>query len=188
MNGASYEQLQFAFGISYRTAKDIRHRLGLTPRVKRDKQPPAVPDDWYVIAPTKFKKDLQGYYAMTRLQIERLVELTGVSTRPMNPPPRPKVQVSRKPIRNFKQFIHKRTPDIAGGVPSAAAHHLRRFYPNVHRCDIGMSETTSETWGDRHGLPNRGKGLYYVAGVGAISELELVNLAMDKGFEPFSVG
>lgn len=182
MAGTSYQELQSEFGIAYRTVKDMRARLGLPPRVKRDKQPPSIPNDWYAVAPNMFKKELQAYYAMSRLQIERLVETTGIKTRPMNPPPKPK-PVSSRPIKQFKQFIHKRTPDIAPGVPSAAAQFLRRHYLSVHRCDIHMTETTSETWGDRHKLPNRGKGLYYVAGVGVVSELQLVNLALDKGFE-----
>jgi len=62
-------------------------------------------------------------------------------------------------------------------VASRAAQHLRRTFASVHRCDIKMRDRSAATWGSERGLPNRGRGLYFVSGRGVMTEQEMIALA-----------
>jgi len=75
-------------------------------------------------------------------------------------------------------------PKLVENVPTnldLAADHLRRFYSNVHSCSIRM--TLGKTWGEYHNLPNKGRGLYYVEGVGVVTNEGMLRLARKHGHD-----
>ena len=65
-----------------------------------------------------------------------------------------------------------------------AAHHLRRFYSRVHRCDLKMYTGRNTVWADMQTppIPNHGIGYYWVAGKGAILNADMIDLAVSRGF------
>lgn len=73
-------------------------------------------------------------------------------------------------------------PEIVQSVYDRAADHLRRFYANVHRCDIQMFDHQRVTWGDLNNVPNHGDGYYYVDGKGVLPHDRMLSLARERGF------
>lgn len=73
--------------------------------------------------------------------------------------------------------------ELDATVAGCAAQHLRRFYQNVHRADLRLTEGSRKTWGDEKGLPDGGRGFFYVAGLGTMPDYEMIALARDHGFE-----
>lgn len=57
-----------------------------------------------------------------------------------------------------------------------AVRVLRGRYPSVHRCDIRLRERSSETFGDRIGLPDKGRGWWWIATVGAVDRDTLLGM------------
>lgn len=87
---------------------------------------------------------------------------------------------------NFMGRSRTYVPSAGVSPPDAvqgAAQYLRRHYPNVFPCSIliteygGENKRTPQTWGDQHGLPEGGKGHYYVENVGVITNSALLELA-----------
>lgn len=63
-----------------------------------------------------------------------------------------------------------------------AASHLRRYYSNVHRCDIKVYEHQRITWGDLRQIPNSGVGYYFVDGKGIMAQEDMLALSREHGF------
>ena len=83
-----------------------------------------------------------------------------------------------------KPSFHRNKSGLGFGVQSSppsdlasqAAQHLRRFHSNVYNCEILPI-------GERKHLPDKGKGMWSIAGVGAVSAEKLIELAEAKGFD-----
>jgi len=178
-----------AWDTIYRWCNDIGFRPDTKkPTATRPMKKVEVPADWADVAPTKYKIELSAIYNISVKMVDRLIKMTGIRSRltaheiaRFRPQTR---QVTNKTssgyARHFKTFsYHSEMPRTA---PQEAAQHLRRFYPNVHRCDIMMRVGSASTWGDEHGVPNHGKGFYRVMPVGVMTEVEMVLLAVQKGF------
>ena len=242
MNGASYQQLAFEFGVTHDAAAEARRRFRIPPRHYHGKKsPPAdlaevvgakgvtgarlhysvgwstlrrwiedagvpvdrtkrygvqkprevtVPADWAEIAPTMFKAQLAQHYGISHKTVNRIIEMSGVQSKRIVPKPKPapkpktKRQYHRGNWRNtgWRVFNHSHASTELRTMSTEAARFLRRFYPNVHRCDIQMREGSATTWGDEHGVPNRGKGWYRV-GPNTMTELDMVNHALARGMD-----
>lgn len=132
-----------------------------------------VPKSWGEIAPTMNRIELGTHYDVDKRTIARWIIESGV--KPLEKKSR---YVPRPVIRERKLAKY------GGGAikeVSNAACYLRRFYKCVHRCDI--YETAELRWGQNRGLPNWGRGLYYVDGVGVIPNSKLLELAEEHGYE-----
>jgi hypothetical protein len=130
---------------------------------------PPVPEDWREIAPTMHKRDLSLRYEVRCGTITRWVKESGVQAK-----------------RRERVWFPKAEKDeriALESVPEcdAAADFLRGFYSNVHRCDIQM--TLSRTWGQVHDIPDKGRGRYYVEGVGVVTNEGLMQLARKHGHD-----
>jgi ribosomal protein S13 len=148
-----------------------------------------IPDDWADVAPTKFKVELASHYGISSRMVDRLIEKTGIRSR-KTPHELARERPARerrprppcwRPGANYHVFRH--AAELPRTTPEQAAHFLRRFYLNVHRADIRMREGSTETWGDVHGAKDHGKGQYHVHPLGIMSELDMVMLAVKRGFE-----
>jgi hypothetical protein len=148
-----------------------------------------VPPDWKQVAPTKYKTELVAHYGLSWRMIERLIEKTGVRSRPTvhelargkTAQERQKRPICWRKAGSLDAFRY--STELPRSTPQEAAQFLRRFHANVHRADIRMREGSKETWGDLHGAKDHGKGQYYVHPIGIMSELDMVMLAVKRGFE-----
>ncbi|OXE37495.1 MAG: hypothetical protein CGW95_01205 [Phenylobacterium zucineum] len=159
------------------------------PTKTRPRKDIEVPADWAEVAPTKFKVELSVHYGLSSRMIDRLIERTGIRSRKTVHElarERPSKEQHQRPLcwrPSGSFYTFRNGAELPRSTPEAAAQFLRRRYANVHRADIRMKEGSAETWGDRRGLPDHGKGQYYVHPVGVVSELDLVMLAVRHGFE-----
>jgi hypothetical protein len=105
--------------------------------------------------------------------VARWLQETGATTKPSGV--RAKSGPKRTGWRNPKteQIVRPEGLD-------AAANYLRMHYANVHKCCI--HETLRRRWGTNRGLPNGGRGLYFVDGVGVITNEQLLELARKNGY------
>lgn len=237
MEGATYQQLAFEFGVSVAAAAEVRRRNGIPPwKDFRKKKPPVdlaaviervgvtgardhysvgwntlrrwtlecgikvdrskrytvrvpelvIPEDWSTVAPTLFKGELARHYRISGKTVNRIIEVTGVHAKRIVAKPKPEPK-PKPPRRNWRQaswgrFNNGGSHSELQTMATEAARFLRRLYPNVHRCDIQMREGSATTWGDEHGVPNRGKGFYRV-GPKTMTEFEMVNLALARGMD-----
>lgn len=153
---------------------------------KQAERPLDIPEDWGVRAPTMFKYELAAHYRISGKTVNRLIEATGVDAKRIEAKPKPAPK-PKPPRRNWRQRSWGQFNNGGANVQlhtmaTEAARFLRRLYPNVHRCDIQMREGSATTWGDEHGVPNRGKGFYRV-GHKTMTELEMINHALDRGMD-----
>lgn len=141
-----------------------------------------VPSDWATVAPTKIRKDLYEHYGVRKLPVDRWIRETGIE--PMSRYAR-LVPVRQKPEKIVKQFIQWK-PAVSRSVDwssaGKAADYLRRYFANVHRCDIQLNVGSGKTWGDKRGVANHGKGFWNVDGKGVLNAEQVVCLAQEKGF------
>ena len=141
-----------------------------------------VPADYAQIAAEKIRKDLYAHYNVTKLTVDRWIEETGIQ--PLSRYAR-LVPVRQKPEKIVKQYIQWK-PVVSRSVDwssaGKAAEYLRRFFSNVHRCDIQLNVGSGRTWGDKHGVANHGKGFWNVDGKGVLTAEQVVCLAKEKGF------
>lgn len=133
------------------------------------------PADWHEVAPTKTAAELCEHYGMSDSLVRRLLKETGIK------PLRRKI-VSRRASGPKSVVDTRPQTELA-----AAAHHLRRYYKAVHRCDIKLySELDPQrkhiTWGAVRGVPNDGVGWYYVDSIGIVANETVVMLAREKGW------
>jgi hypothetical protein len=87
-------------------------------------------------------------------------------------------KVEPKPAQYWKRAAVPalRVAPVELSVEAQAAQYLRRRLI-VYKCEILPPA-------ERANLPNKGKGLYYVNGKGAIPAADMVELAKAKGFDP----
>lgn len=129
-----------------------------------------VPADWFKVAPTMTVKQLQTHYGMSGSLVRRIAKDTKI------------------------RFVGRKTSTYYLGTPGPslseldkAAHYLRRFFRNVHRCDIKLYDSpdldrASLTWGDVRGMKGGGAGHYYVDSVGIVANNDVLALAQSKGW------
>ena len=149
-----------------------------------------VPDDWAAVAPTLYKTELQDRYNLTRNRVNKLIEVTGVQPRKCfrqlaaeRPPAAPnQVRGGRSDWRGYGTSTLPLSALSDHSDTGIAARFLRRHYGSVHKCDIQMVTGSNRTWGDVQGVPNHGRGYYNVAGVGVVTDKELIALAARRGF------
>lgn len=190
LNERGVEGARAHFKTGWHTMKRWMHDLNIgkpdRKPIRHNAKPLIIPDDWEKVAPTKYKYELAQHYRVGARQINRMIEATGIRSRltahelaANRPPPEPK---ARKARRSTARRVFNMDRWRGSTALEMAASHLRRKYPNVHRCDIQLREFERTTWGDAHGVPNHGKGYYFVAGKGVMTEDELVALAEKTGF------
>lgn len=155
-----------------------------------------VPADWHKVAPTLYKTQLMTHYGISYLMVRRLLDITGVKSRPtahdlvLAGQPR-KIRAKTKvktPRRKGTGFFALQR--LGTALPSndnvdiygQAANYLRRHYQNIFRCDIKLYINQSTTYGDEHDVPNKGRDHYFVAGVGIVHKDELLTMAVKRGF------
>lgn len=182
------------FQTGWLTLKRWMTELGLgkpeRKQVRREEPPLVIPDDWATVAPTKYKFQLAQHYRVGSLQINRIIEATGIRSRATThelaasrPPSEPKARKPRQPRRRGGGIVTMEFFRSGNStLPQQAANYLRRTHCNIHRCDILMREFDRTTWGDLHGVPDHGVGYYFVDGKGIISEEQLVYYAEKSGF------
>ena len=78
----------------------------------------------------------------------------------------------------------KRTEGDAS-VAGQAAQYLRQTFASVHRADIRLKDGSTATWGSERGLPDKGRGQYFVSGKGAMPAADMIELARAHGFRAF---
>lgn len=134
------------------------------------------PVDWHEVAPTKTAAELCEHYGMSDSLVRRLLKESGI-----------------KPLR--RKIVSRRSSGPRSVIDprpqtelDSAAHHLRRYYSVVHRCDIKLySELDPQrkhiTWGAVRGVPNDGVGWYYVDSLGIVANETVVTLAREKGWK-----
>jgi hypothetical protein len=132
---------------------------------------PSVPPSWHDVAPTKNKTELATHYCVSMKTVNKWIAETGIKAKPKK-----RLFLSRPEQRERTKLKCAGSEDCA-----AAADYLRRIYSNVHRCDIYL--TTQRTWGQVLGLPNKGRGQYFVHSVGVITNDQLLTLARKHGFQ-----
>lgn len=184
------------FNVAWDTIYRWCSELNIKPPARRPTKtrPPKVieaPADWAEVAPTKYKVELSAHYGISSRMVDRLIETTGIRSRktvhelarekPAKDKGRGTTSLYWRGARHYQTFRY--TTELPRSTPQQAAQFLRRKYANVHRADIILKEGSSKTWGDLRGVPNHGKGFYYVHPIGVISELDLVMLAVNHGFE-----
>lgn len=163
-------------------------------RIQSIENPVEVPTSWDKIAPTLYKYQVAEYYGISVNRVNRLIAITGIRTRPTlhelartRPPAPPKQKKPRPKGRPFRTLLTQAMPLANITNAQQAAQHLRRYLPNVHRCDILMREFDSTTWGQHYGVPNKGIGYYFVCGHGVLSNEKMIELAKGYGFCPSSL-
>ena len=139
-----------------------------------------IPADWEQVAPTLTHAELRRKYRLSPYRLSILIAQTGVNPLPLpgRRPPRPKDPAIPPPP---PKVIEKPVDPLRA---DKAAHHLRRYYPAVHRCDLKMFTGRTTVWADVQvpPIPNHGIGYYWVAGKGAILNVDMIDLAVAKGF------
>jgi hypothetical protein len=132
------------------------------------------PPDWRTLAPTMTVRELMQHYQLSGTSVRWLAKKTGVTPK--------RAKRGRKRIGP--------TPPIGPTMTDldAAAHHLRRHYSRVHRCDIllydsGDMANRRITWGDERGLANHGKDQYFVDTLGILANKDVVELARSLGWK-----
>ena len=162
----------------YRTGWDTIVRWRIETGLSEDLGKGQVPEGWAEIAPTMTARQLCVKYRLTPYRLTILIAQTGVTIAkpvgrkpfmPKTPPP--------EAIRVVEKAVDPQRAD-------KAAHHLRRFYPAVHRCDLKMYVGRNTVWADMQSppIPNHGVGYYWVSGRGALRNPEMIELAISKGF------
>lgn len=140
-------------GISYR-------RPGISPHCQ-------MPHDFAEVARGMSNPEAARYFRRSPETTRRWFVYAGVT-------PRETRFLSTKPVIRA---------ELDPSMPAQAAQHLRRFYASVHRADIRLDDRTRQTWGAARGLPDGGRGQHFVSGLGVMSDLELIALARDHGFQ-----
>lgn len=128
------------------------------------------PDDWFEVAPRMTLTELEKHYNASSSKIRRWVSETNVVLRHHNPPSTWRTGLVQAPL-----------PSVSNEAPAQAAHYIRRWFKNVHRADI-IERENGTTWGELRGLPAKGRGLYYVDGVGVVPSAEVIDLARARGW------
>lgn len=137
--------------------------------------PLVVPKDWAERTPTMTIYDGIKYYGMSHNRLKSLVRKTGIRFKPA--PSTPKHGVIHKMGRAHSGTYIQPLSTMA----DVAANVLRHYHANVHRADIRLSDVSKDTWGSIRGLPDKGAGQYFVAGIGVVTEERLIELARRKG-------
>jgi len=148
------------------TVRRWRRECGVPSRARENRDNAQMPESFIEIACGKTVKEAARYFGRDTRTIRRWFAYAGLT-------PKTERFVSTRAVKRA---------ELDQSIPSLAAHHLRRFYPSVHRADIRLKENERITWGDERKLPDGGRGLYYVAGLGAIPDYEMIALARDHGF------
>lgn len=91
-------------------------------------------------------------------------------------------EVKRKSLGLSRVEPIVRKPERVESIHERAADYLRRFYANVHRCDIKVFEHQRVTWGDLNNVPDHGVGYYYVDGRGVLTNVQVLSIARERGF------
>lgn len=160
--------LERHYSAGYQTIIRWRQECGVAAPVIKTQRAPKFsrPDDFALVARSMTLTEAERHYDRPATTIRRWFAEVGIE-------PRRHVWKPTKPVIRA---------ELDQNVHSLAAHHLRRFYPSVHRADIRLREHDRDTWGDERGLPDRGKGLYFVSGLGVIPAYEMIAIARDHGF------
>lgn len=131
----------------------------------KNKQPLDVPPGWFERVSGMTCAEACRYFNRSDATIRNLVRMTGVTLRKA-----PRFSTSLGiPVKQAETAV------------DTAAMVLRRYHTNVHRADIRLYESSGDTWGSVRGLPHKGHGQYFVAGIGVVSSDRLIEMAREKG-------
>jgi hypothetical protein len=158
----------YLFSRRWRTSVPaIQRWLKATNLTERVQNPP-VPKSWGDVAPTMNRTELARHYSVRPNTIARWVRETDIQSKPKK---------AQTWVPRGKRTVVKANTQAC----EAAANYLRNIYRNVHKCSIYL--THSQTWGEARGLPDKGRGLYFVHSVGVISNEQMLKLAREHGYE-----
>jgi hypothetical protein len=151
------------YGVSQTLVAKWCRRTGLTSAPAPVANRRDTPDRFAAIAPTMTVAQLKEYYGASKTLVRRWCADEGVA-------PRPGLARAKSGPPQIRPAQADAT--LAG----QAAQHLRRTRI-VFRCDILPAH-------ERAKFPNRGRGLWYINGKGAVTEAEMLAMAEAKGFDP----
>lgn len=186
--GVSAARQHYSVGWSTlkRWIQQLNIKIDKNKRYKTEVRGPKIPEDWAELAPTMCKMHLARHYRIAHKTVNKIIAATGIEPLKLErkpKPPKPKRALRRNWHNTaYRQFNHQNFTGQAETFTRQAATYLRRIYPNVHRCDILMRVGSSQTWGDVHGVPRKGKG-YYRVGPLIMTELEMINHALERGMD-----
>jgi hypothetical protein len=154
------------YGVSETLIRNWLNIAGIKPVEKRDHpNKRAMPEGFIAIAPTLTMSEIQDRYNASDGIIRRWCAEAGI---------RWHTRKWRAPGGQKSPAV----PQVDASLASQAAQFLRR-HRIVYRCDILEPH-------ERAKLPNSGRGLWYVNGLGAVPEAQMVEIAEAKGFDPRS--
>lgn len=158
----SIRKLQKVYpGLSRERIAQYRRELGVTSRDHSDRGTP-VPADFATVAARKYMSQAARHYGVSEKTVRRWAHATGVRFQAFN-------------FGGHAPQAMRATADAS--VAGLAAQHLRRSgYSNVYKADI-LSDR------ERSSLPNKGRGMYVVAGKGCLPVDEMIALAERSGFD-----
>jgi hypothetical protein len=178
-DGATAAQISREIGFHIEEFTEIREALGIPVRLQNMKRHTGgklpAPDGLLEDAKTMILPALMNKYQLGRKMIMSILTDHGVEWKDGN------VQRKVMGIRPVSPLI--RREERVESEHDRAASHLRRYYSNVHRCDIKVYENQSITWGFLHEVPNGGRGYYFVDGKGVLKQDEMLALAREHGFD-----
>lgn len=141
-----------------------------------------VPVDYADIAKKYIRKEVYEHYHVTKLTVDRWIEETGIEPKSRYADLKPQRPARMKVIKQHVSWKPVSTRAVDWSIAGKAADYLRRYFANVHRCDIQLNVGSGRTWGDKRGLQNHGKGFWNVDGKGILNAEQVVCLAREKGF------
>lgn len=132
-----------------------------------------LPEDWPARAKYMPRKELMAHYGIGDIVLNRWISESKIT-----PPYAPGYVPKSSTTQQIKQMP---VPPVAPDQHAQAAHYIRRWFSNVHRADILETET-GITWGEMRGLPDKGKGKYFVGGLGIVANDDVVEIARARGW------
>lgn len=144
-----------------------RRRMGIPAVSRKPTSLPAAFVDDARVSPTP---DLAKRYERSPRTIRRWRK--GAGLEPVLP---------RRIIRQAKRTLWAKAPTFTD--EQRAANVLRRHYPSVFRCDLRLTERGRETYGSIRGLPDNGRGHWFIAKVGIVNHATMIAKAREYGYE-----
>ena len=171
--GVSIPMIRQTYGCS----EDVASRWVRECGVKLQPRTKPLPLDWEEVAPTMTGVQLAKHYGVANTVISRWLTETSLTPKAYKPrgSRRPRAKAWRLP-----PLPVTRTAPVTKDEAAMAATYLRRFYTNVFRCDI--LQTDRKTWGEMHGVPNKGRDHYHVDRLGILANDAVIELAYKKGW------
>ena len=158
-------------GLTRQSVRSYRRQQGLGSRFVRAGKP--APANFAEVAAGMSVAEVQATWGCRFSVAKRWLAEAGIDPR-----------VGRRRVSPKPRFRWRRPSAIARthGADEAAANALRARHANVFRCNILLRSGSIETYGSRLGLPDRGAGHWFIAGVGVVDRDTLFAMAREEGW------